>query len=62
MVIEIRDPVSGYSYILDEQNKLAHRFAIQVPHTSDSAVRTEHMREKGRRASSRKAWKTMIGR
>jgi hypothetical protein len=43
LVIEIRDPVSGYSYILDEQNKLAHRFAIQVPHASDSAVRTAHI-------------------
>lgn len=43
MVIEIRDPVSGYSYILDEQNKLAHRFAIQVPHPSDSAVRTANI-------------------
>jgi hypothetical protein len=43
LVIEIRDPVSGYSYILDEQNKLAHRFAIQVPHASDSAVRTANI-------------------
>ena len=40
MVIEIRDPVSGYSYILDEQNQVAHRFAIQVQHPSDTAVRT----------------------
>jgi hypothetical protein len=39
MVIEIRDPVSGYSYILDEQNQVAHRFAIRVRHPSDSAVR-----------------------
>jgi len=43
MVIEIRDPVSGYSYILDEQNQVAHRFAIQVRHPSDSAVRTANI-------------------
>jgi hypothetical protein len=30
-VIEIRDPVAGYSYILDQQNQVAHRFALQVP-------------------------------
>jgi hypothetical protein len=39
-VIEIRDPVAGYSYILDEQNQIAHRFAIQVPHRTEPAVRT----------------------
>jgi hypothetical protein len=38
MVVEIRDPVSGYSYILDEQNQVAHRFAIQVRQPSESAV------------------------
>jgi hypothetical protein len=27
-VVEIRDPVDGFYYILDEQNKVAHRFAI----------------------------------
>ena len=26
-VVEIRDPVDGFYYILDEQNKIAHRFA-----------------------------------
>jgi hypothetical protein len=40
MVVEIRDPVSGYSYILDEQNQVAHRFAIQVRRSNDTAVRT----------------------
>lgn len=43
MVIEIRDPVSGYSYILDEQNQVAHRFAIQVQHPSDTALRTANI-------------------
>jgi len=32
MIIEIRDPVSGYSYVLDDQNHVAHRFALQVKH------------------------------
>jgi hypothetical protein len=43
IVIEIRDPVSRYSYILDEQNQVAHRFAIQVRHPSDSAVRAANI-------------------
>jgi hypothetical protein len=30
VVIEIHDPVSGYSYILDEQNHVAHRYAPQA--------------------------------
>lgn len=30
VVIEIRDPVSRYSYILDEQNHVAHRFASEA--------------------------------
>jgi hypothetical protein len=42
-LIQIRDPVSGYSYILDEQNQIAHRFAIQVPHPSELAVRTANI-------------------
>jgi|SRR5271170_922206 len=29
-VVEIRDPVAGYSYILDEQNHVAHRFVLEV--------------------------------
>jgi hypothetical protein len=29
-VIEIHDPVSGYVYILDEQNHVAHRYALEV--------------------------------
>jgi hypothetical protein len=33
MLIEIRDPVAGYSYILDEQNHIAHRFALQAQHS-----------------------------
>jgi hypothetical protein len=43
IVIEIRDPVSGYSYILDEQNQVAHRFAIQVRQPSESAARTANI-------------------
>jgi hypothetical protein len=30
VAIEIRDPVSGFSYVLDEQNQVAHRFALQA--------------------------------
>jgi hypothetical protein len=30
VVIEIHDPVSGYAYILDEQNHVAHRYTLQV--------------------------------
>jgi hypothetical protein len=33
-LVEIRDPVSGFSYILDTQNQIAHRFALQVRHTT----------------------------
>jgi hypothetical protein len=29
-VIQIQDPVSGYAYILDEQNHIAHRYALEV--------------------------------
>jgi hypothetical protein len=29
-VIEIHDPVSGYAYILDQQNHVAHRYALEV--------------------------------
>lgn len=39
VVIEIRDPVSSYSYILDEQNHVAHRFALQVSRPGPPAVR-----------------------
>jgi hypothetical protein len=41
LVIEIRDPVVGYSYVLDEQNHVAHRFALPAKHpvaTSTSAA------------------------
>jgi hypothetical protein len=40
LVIEILDPVSGYSYILDEQNHIAHRFALQVRHPLTPPVPT----------------------
>jgi hypothetical protein len=40
MLIEIRDPAAGYSYILDEQNQIAHRFAIQVPRRIEPGVHT----------------------
>jgi hypothetical protein len=42
-VIEIRDPVAGYSYILDEQNQIAHRFAIEVPPRMESTVHTANI-------------------
>jgi hypothetical protein len=29
-VVEIHDPVSGYAYLLDEQNHVAHRYALEV--------------------------------
>lgn len=29
-VVEIRDPVAGYSYILDEQNQVAYRFVLEL--------------------------------
>jgi hypothetical protein len=31
MVIEIQDPVAGFSYTLDAQNKVAHRVVLQTP-------------------------------
>jgi hypothetical protein len=40
LVVEIRDPVAGYSYILDEQNQVAHRFLLQLRHLGNSALRT----------------------
>ncbi len=30
MIITIRDPVSGYGYILDPQNQIAHRYEMEV--------------------------------
>jgi hypothetical protein len=30
-VVEIEDPVAGYRYVLDTQNKVAHRMAINTP-------------------------------
>ena len=31
VVVEIQDPIAGYSYTLDTQNKVAHRIALQTP-------------------------------
>jgi hypothetical protein len=42
-VIEIRDPVAGYSYILDEQNQIAHRFTLQAPHRMEPPVHTANL-------------------
>jgi hypothetical protein len=36
-VIEIQDPVAGFSYSLDVQNKVAHRVALQTPETRRQA-------------------------
>ena len=33
-LVEIRDPVSGFAYILDAQKQIAHRFALQVKHST----------------------------
>ena len=30
-VVEIRDPVAGFSYVLDDTNKIAHRVALAPP-------------------------------
>lgn len=40
LIVEIRDPVSGYSYILDVQNHVAHRFVLQVRHPTPPALTT----------------------
>jgi hypothetical protein len=37
-VIEIQDPVAGFSYTLDVQNKVAHRIALQTPETRRQAA------------------------
>lgn len=29
-IVEIQDPASGYSYILDEQNRVAYRYTVRV--------------------------------
>lgn len=36
-VVEIGDPVSGYSYVLDEQTQVAHRFAMPVRRLRETA-------------------------
>jgi len=37
-IVEIQDPVSGFRYLLDVQNRVAHRFAPAVEKTVDSAT------------------------
>ena len=37
-VIEIQDPVAGFSYTLDARNKVAHRVALQTPETRRQAA------------------------
>jgi len=41
VIVEIRDPVSGYSYILDEQNHVAHRFTWEVRLTAAGTPRAK---------------------
>jgi hypothetical protein len=41
LVITIRDPVSGYAYILDTQNHIAYRYTMEVRHPSAAAVPTK---------------------
>jgi hypothetical protein len=43
IVISIIDPVSGYSYVLDQQNQVAHRFIMKAREPSDSAVGTANI-------------------
>jgi hypothetical protein len=39
MLIEIHDPLAGYAYVLDDQNKIAHRVAIQSPGENRAPVK-----------------------
>ena len=39
-LIHIYDPVAGYSYTLDTQKRIAHRFTIAIPSQSPKPVRT----------------------
>jgi hypothetical protein len=36
--VEIHDPVSGFAYILDEQNQIAHRYALKVMQSTPRPV------------------------
>ena len=38
VVVEIQDPIAGYSYTLDNQNKVAHRIALQTPESRPGAA------------------------
>jgi hypothetical protein len=37
-IVEIQDPVAGYSYTLDVQNKVVHRTALQTPQMRQAAA------------------------
>jgi hypothetical protein len=39
-LIHIYDPVAGYSYTLDTQKRIAHRFTVPIPSQSPKPVRT----------------------
>lgn len=41
VIITILNPVSGYAYILDSQNHVAHRYAIQFTMTSQPDLSTQ---------------------
>jgi hypothetical protein len=32
-IVEVRDPVAGFGYVLDDQNRIAHRFTMGPPPT-----------------------------
>jgi len=40
-LVHIYDPVAGYSYTLDPQKHIAHRFTVPIPSESPKQVRTE---------------------
>lgn len=33
-IVEVRDPVEGFAYVMDEENKIAHRLVLVEPGTS----------------------------
>jgi hypothetical protein len=41
VIITIRDPVSGYDYILDTQNQIAHRYTTEARQPSGAALPTK---------------------
>ena len=42
-LVHIYDPVAGYSYTLDPEKHIAHRFTVLIPSESQRPIRTEGM-------------------